>query len=202
MLDRPKLRVVAWVVAYAVAGLVAAPLPRIGGLAPWYPPLAAAVGILVAGGLRWWPLILLLEVLGGWIVAGPNPTGIAQFAIPTVVEAVLAAAVLRRLVLRFERGEDALLLAGISIAVAVTGATLAAALGAVIRTDAVDNVGLWAHWWMSDTTTLTTILPLVLLVVNRAHGTLNVPRRSVAATEIPVIFAVAVALVIGSAMIF
>ncbi|MFN8631411.1 MAG: ATP-binding protein [Chloroflexota bacterium] len=184
---------------------LASSLRRCRGSAAWrrgIPPLAAAIGILTAGGLRWWPLVLALELFGGWIVAGLDAGAIAVYAVPTVIEALLAAGLLRRLVLRFERGEDAIVLAGVSLAVALTGATLAAAVGAVVQAGPVNGIGLWACWWMSDAATMTTLLPLVLLVVNRAHGTLSVPRRAIAATEIPAIFAASVGLVVGSAVLF
>jgi signal transduction histidine kinase len=191
--------VLVWLVAYAVAGLVAVPLPRDGGLAPWYPPLVVAVGIMVSGGLRWWPLVLSVELFGGWLLAGSDVAAIIVFALPTVIEAAIAAVVLRRLVLKFERGEDALLLVATSLAVALAGATVAAALAIATNLAGLDAAHLWFRWWISDVTTLTTLLPLVLLVVNRASGTLAVPRRSIAPTEIPVIFAVSIGTVIASA---
>jgi len=194
--------VLVWLVAYAVAALVALPLPRVDGLAPWYPPLVVAVGIMVSGGLRWWPLVLSVELFGGWLLAGSDIGAILVFALPTVVEAAIAAVVLRRLFLKFERGEDALLLVAVSLAVAVAGATIAAALAVATNAAGVDAAKLWFLWWMSDVTTLATLLPLVLLVVNRATGTLAVPRRKVAPTEIPVIFAVSVGTVIASAGVF
>ncbi len=202
VLDRPRTRVLVWLAAYVAAALVVMPLPRDGGLAPWYPPLVVAIGVMVAGGLRWWPLVLGVEVLGGLLAVGPDAPAILVLALPTVVESAVAALVLRRLVLQFERGEDALLLAGVSLATAVTGATVAAVLAAATNTHGGDYAGLWFRWWLSDVTTTTSVLPLVLLVVNRASGTLAVPHRAITRAEIPVIFAVSIGTVIASAAVF
>jgi len=202
VLDRPRTRVIVWLVAYVAAASAAVALPREGGLVPWYPPLAAGVGILVAGGLRWWPLVLGLELLAAVGAVGLQPADMAVLAAPTVVEAVVAAAILRRLALRFERGGDALVLAAVAAAVATVGASVALALNVTTGGMGPDAAGLWSRWWLADVTTLTTLLPLVLLVVNRAQGTLVIPRHRHARAEVAAIFTAAFATVLGSAMAF
>ena len=198
LLDRPRARVIVWLAAYVVAGLAAAVLPRENHIVPWYPPLAVGVGILLSGGLRWWPLVLGVEALGAALVVGADVAGVLVLAVPAVVEVVVAATVLRRLALRFERGEAALVLALAAAGIGVVGAGTAGIAAWLTGGIGGDPWPVVTSWWLCDVTTLLTLLPTVLLVVNRAQGTMSVPAHRFAHLEIPAIFAVGIGAVLLS----
>ena len=80
------------------------------GIAPLWPAAGISVALLWLGGLRWWPVILVGEVLSMYFLGLPLLRGAAG-AMSQLVEALLAVWLLRRAAVdpMFSRSRDVLL---------------------------------------------------------------------------------------------
>jgi diguanylate cyclase (GGDEF)-like protein len=65
---RYALVALAYVGAYALAGLWARDLTVTGGASPWFPGAGLALGLLVVGGMRFAPVIFLAEVIDAQLI--------------------------------------------------------------------------------------------------------------------------------------
>ena len=123
------------------------------GLAPLWPATGLSIALLWIWGYRWWPVIVLGEVLSAhllgrsWLMSGAS--GAAQLG-----EALLAAVALRGMGVDpdFRRVRDVLMFvpAGCILPAAVGGALGAAGLyyTGVTPLDAVADS--WGSWWLGD----------------------------------------------------
>jgi signal transduction histidine kinase len=152
-----------------------------GGVGAFWPATGVGIVLLYLGGLRWWPAVLLGDLLGT-IVDLPGarqPLGIA-FADTAghVARAVLAVVILQRLVGRraamdrLEQVGAVLVAVAVGEVLAATVAILARWVGGVLE---VSEMGVfWRSWWLGGVAGGLVVLPLALAW---AHPRASVWRR-------------------------
>ena len=164
--------------AYALMAELSLEIVVVGGVPILWAPSGLALAVLLLGGLRLWPgLIVGGLVSTGWQGADAA-VGIA-FTVATTLQAVGAAVLISRVHfgLRLDRIRDIVLLAGLGGAVAppVVATALTAVLAALTQMGAERALDLWASWWLSSSCGVIVIAPVVL-ALSRAR---EWPRRRV-----------------------
>jgi signal transduction histidine kinase len=128
-------------------------------------PVGVGIAFLYLGGLRYWPGVLIGDLLANNYMALPVGSALGQTC-GNMLEVILAALLLRRLV---PRGSPLASIRGVgAIVVAIAaGAAVSATVGAVsllsgnvIDLDAVPTV--WRTWWLGDSSGAMIVVPLAL----------------------------------------
>jgi signal transduction histidine kinase len=154
---------------YYVAAQSGETLLLTGGVGAFWPATGVGIAVLYLGGLRWWPAILLGDLVGT-IVDLPGahqPLGIALAdTAGHVARAVVAVVILQRLVGRraaMDRLEQVgAVFAAVAVgeALAATVAILARWAGGVIE---VPEMGVfWRSWWLGGLSGGLVVVPLAL----------------------------------------
>ena len=128
-------------------------------------PVGVGVAFLYLGGLRYWPGVLIGDLLANDYTALPVGSALGQTC-GNMLEVTLAAVLLRRLVRRGSplasvRGVGAILVA------TATGAAVSATVGAVslLSGEVIDwgaTPTVWRTWWLGDASGALIIVPLAL----------------------------------------
>jgi signal transduction histidine kinase len=151
-----------------------------GGVGAFWPATGVGIAVLYLGGLRWWPAVLLGDLLAS-IVDLPGarqPLGIALAdTAGHVARAVVAVIILQRLVGRRAAMDRLAHVGAMFVAVAVgealsaTVAILSRWAGGVLE---VSEMGVfWRSWWLGGVAGGLVVVPLALAW---AHGRLSVWR--------------------------
>jgi signal transduction histidine kinase len=128
-------------------------------------PAGVGIAFLYLGGLRYWPGVLIGDLLANNYMALPVGSALGQTC-GNMLEVILAVLLLRRLV---PRGSPLASIRGVgAIVVAIAaGAAVSATVGAVsllsgnvIDLDAVPTV--WRTWWLGDSSGAMIVVPLAL----------------------------------------
>jgi signal transduction histidine kinase len=128
-------------------------------------PVGIGAAFLYLGGLRYWPGVLIGDLLANDYSTLPLGSALGQ-TVGNVLEVVLMTVLLRALVPRSDplgsvRGVVRMLVAiGAGAAVSATIGTLSSLLGGVI--DAGDLPRVWRTWWLGDSSGALIVLPLAL----------------------------------------
>ena len=136
-----------------------------GGLAPFWPAIGLSIALLWAWGYRWWPVIVVGEILSAHFLGRSWFTS-ATSAGAQLLEALLAAWTLRNLGADpgFRRTRDVLLFV-------LGGCVVPAALGGVIGAGGLYMGGVltqvelpraWGNWWLGDAMGALIFAPLIL----------------------------------------
>lgn len=158
----------AWVVAYVAVDVLVAVVQPEGVAAPWYPPLAIGVALLVRHGLAAWPLVALADLVAGVVVPGTAAVAAGADAVIVAAEAALVVVLAGRAV-RHDPHDGA----GVALRLlgAATVATAAAAtVGAPVVSwldDGAASWSAWRPWFLGDLTGIITVLPALLLILDR-----------------------------------
>ncbi len=170
----PSLRYVAGVVllaaAYYGAAKVGQTLRYTASVSAIWPPAGLGIAALYLWGLRWWPGVLLGElVVNGELLLDDStfPVGslLGQQA-GNMAEIVVGALLLRRLLGpgaamdRVEQVGRMLLALGIATAISATAGTISMVAGGVV--DEPDAAEFWRTWWLGDTSGGLVVVPLML----------------------------------------
>jgi signal transduction histidine kinase len=158
---------------YYVAAQSGEALLLTGGVGAFWPATGVGIALLYVGGLRWWPGILLGDLLGT-IVDLPGarqPLGIALAdTAGHVARAIVAVIILQRLVGRraamdrLEQVGAVFVAVAVGEALAATIAILARWAGGVIE---VPEIGVfWRSWWLGGVAGGLVVLPLALAWVH------------------------------------
>ena len=151
-----------------------------GGVGAFWPATGAGIAVLYLAGSRWWPAILLGDLVGT-IVDFPGarqPLGIALGDTAShVARAVVAVAILQRLVGRRAAMDRLGQVGAVVVAVAV-GEALAATVAILVRWAGgvldVSEMGVfWRSWWLGGVAGGLVVVPLALAW---AHGRASVWR--------------------------
>jgi signal transduction histidine kinase len=151
-----------------------------GGVGAFWPATGVGIALLYLGGLRWWPGVLLGDLLGT-IVDLPGARQPLVIALADtaghVARAVVAVIILQRLVGRrasmdrLEQVGAVFVAVAVGEALAATVAIVARWLGGVIQ---VPEMGVfWRSWWLGGVAGGLVVVPLALAW---AHGRLSVWR--------------------------
>jgi signal transduction histidine kinase len=163
------LRYAAGVVLIAIGYLVFAQsgeaLLLTGPAGAFWPATGLGIAVLYLGGLRWWPAVLLGDLLSREWAQLPLGTALAESA-GNITRAVVAAIILRRLI-GLRAGMDrlshvgaVLAAVGIGEAISATVAMLALRAGDVLA--ASEMAVFWRSWWLGGVAGGLVIVPLAL----------------------------------------
>jgi signal transduction histidine kinase len=170
----PSLRYVGGVVllaaAYYGAAKVGQTLRFTASVSAIWPPAGLGIAALYLWGMRWWPGVLLGEiVVNGELFLDDRtfPIGslLGQQA-GNMAEIVVGALLLRRLIGpnaamdRVEQVGRMLLALGLATAISATAGTLSMVAGGVV--DGSHAAKFWRTWWLGDTSGGLVVLPLML----------------------------------------
>ena len=128
-------------------------------------PVGVGIAFLYLGGLRYWPGVLIGDLLANNYTALPVGSALGQTC-GNLLEVVLAVVLLRRLVraespLASVRGVGAIVVATASAAaVSATVGAVSLLSGGVIDWDAIPTV--WRTWWLGDATGALIVVPLAV----------------------------------------
>jgi signal transduction histidine kinase len=151
-----------------------------GGVGAFWPATGVGIAVLYLGGLRWWPAILLGDLVGSLVdLPGErSPLGIALAdTAGHVARAVVAVVVLQRLVGR-RAAMDRLEQVGAVFVVVAVGEALSATVAILARWASgvleVSEMGVfWRSWWLGGVAGGLVVVPLALAW---AHGRASVWR--------------------------
>ena len=128
-------------------------------------PAGVGIAFLYLGGLRYWPGVLIGDLLANNYMALPVASALGQTC-GNMLEVILATLLLRRLVTRGSplasiRGVGAIVVAiAAGAAVSATVGAVSLLSGNVIDSDAVPTV--WRTWWLGDSSGAMIVVPLAL----------------------------------------
>ncbi|HEY4727836.1 MAG TPA: MASE1 domain-containing protein, partial [Actinomycetes bacterium] len=152
---------------YYVAAQSGETLLLTGGVGAFWPATGVGIALLYLGGLRWWPAVLLGDLLGTIVdlPGGPQPLGIALAdTAGHVARAIVAVIILQRLVGRRAAMDRLAHVGAVLVAVAVgealaaTVAILARWVGGVLE---VSEMGVfWRSWWLGGVAGGLVVVPL------------------------------------------
>src|SRR5215813_4014011 len=151
--------------AYYALAKLANSLQLTGPAGAFFPPAGFAIAVLYLGGLRWWPGVLLGDLLTrSYSVIGIGP-GLAEAA-GNMARALVAVIILRWLIgprARMDRLEQVGAVAGAVAAGAAISATVSmVALRAGDVIDASEMDVFWRSWWLGDVSGGVVVVPLAL----------------------------------------
>src|SRR5688572_27072973 len=170
----PSLRYVAGVLLLAAAYYGAAKLGQTlrytASVAAIWPPAGLGIAALYLWGIRWWPGVLLGEIIvNGELLLddGTFPIGsLLGQQTGNMAEIVVGALLVRRLIGpnaaidRVEQVGGMLLGLGVATAISATAGTVSMIAGGVV--DGSDAAEFWRTWWLGDTSGGLVVLPLML----------------------------------------
>src|SRR3954468_1151274 len=157
--------VVGIALAYFGASLIGASLRFTGNVTAFWPPVGVGIALLLYFGLRFWPAILIGDLLADIPNALPVGPSLGQ-TVGNVLEVTVAVILIRRLVgtsPKLERLPTVARLAAILLAATAVSAsigTLSLRLGGVIDGDEAPR--LWRTWWLADSCGALVVVPLAL----------------------------------------
>jgi signal transduction histidine kinase len=168
--------------AYYGAAKIGQTLRYTASVAAIWPPAGLGIAALYLWGIRWWPGVLLGEiVVNGELLLddGTFPIGslLGQQA-GNMAEIIVGALLLRRLIGpnaamdRVEQVGGMLVALGVATAISATAGTVSMVAGGVV--DDSGATEFWRTWWLGDTSGGLVVLPLMLAW---AHHPLDVWRR-------------------------
>jgi signal transduction histidine kinase len=140
-----------------------------GGVGAFWPATGVGIAVLYLGGLRWWPAVLIGDLVGTLVdlPGARQPLGIALAdTAGHVARAVVAAVILERLVGRraaMDRlGQVGTVFAAIAVgeALAATVAVLARWAGGVLAVSETEV--FWRSWWLGGVAGGLVVVPLAL----------------------------------------
>ena len=135
-----------------------------------WPPAGFGIAALYLWGLRWWPGVLLGEiVVNGELLLGDGAFPIGSLLgqqTGNMAEIIVGALLLRRLIGRnaamdrVEQVSGMLVALGIATAISATAGTISMVAGGVV--DESGAAEFWRTWWLADTSGGLVVLPLML----------------------------------------
>ena len=168
--------------AYYAAAKLGQTLRYTASVSALWPPAGLGIAVLYRWGMRWWPGVLLGEiVVNGELLLGDGAFPIGSLLgqqTGNLAEIVVGAWLLRRLIGpnaamdRVEQVGGMLVALAIATAISATAGTVAMVAGGVV--DGSDATKFWRTWWLGDTSGGLVVLPLILAW---AHDPIGAWRR-------------------------
>ena len=156
--------------AYYGAAKVGQTLRYTASVSAIWPPAGLGIAALYLWGLRWWPGVLLGEiVVNGQLLLDDSSFPVGSLLgqqTGNMAEIIVGALLLRRLIGpgaamdRVEQVGGMLVALGTATAISATAGTLSMLAGGVV--DASDATEFWRTWWLGDTSGGLVVLPLML----------------------------------------
>jgi signal transduction histidine kinase len=200
----PSLRYVGGVVllaaAYYGAAKVGQTLRYTASVSAIWPPAGLGIAALYLWGVRWWPGVLLGElVVNGDLLLDDSTFPIGSLLgqqTGNMAEIIVGALLLRRLIGpnaamdRVEQVGGMLVALGIATAISATAGTLSMIAGGVV--DESDATEFWRTWWLGDTSGGLVVLPLLLAWTQNPMGAWRLIRTWEGAAAIAAVTALGV----------
>jgi signal transduction histidine kinase len=174
---------------YYLAARVGYALQFTGSIAAIWPPVGLAVGVLYLGGLRWWPGVVIGDLLSS--EGGPLATELV-ITTANLAEAVVATLLLWRLIGRRARLDRLDQIGRMLIAIAPATAISATVGSITLLVEGTISSGevakIWRTIWVGDSTGALVVLPLILVWARDwppawpTRRLLSSPRRALEAT--------------------
>ena len=168
--------------AYYGAAKVGQTLRYTASVSAIWPPAGLGIAALYLWGIRWWPGVLLGEMVVNWHLLlddGKFPIGsLLGQQTGNMAEILVGALLLRRLVGphgaldRVEQVGGMLVALGVATAISATVGTVSMVMGGVV--DGSDATEFWRTWWLGDTSGGLVVLALMLAW---AHHPIDAWRR-------------------------
>jgi signal transduction histidine kinase len=156
--------------AYYGAAKVGQTLRYTASVSAIWPPAGLGIAALYLWGLRWWPGVLLGEiVVNGQLLLDDSTFPVGSLLgqqTGNMAEIIVGAVLLRRLIGpnaamdRVEQVGGMLVALGVATAISATAGTVSMLAGGVV--DASHATVFWRTWWLGDTSGGLVVLPLVL----------------------------------------
>ena len=156
--------------AYYGAAKVGQTLRYTASVSAIWPPAGLGIAALYLWGLRWWPGVLLGEiVVNGQLLLDDSSFPVGSLLgqqTGNMAEIIVGALLLRRFIGpnaamdRVEHVGGMLVALGTATAISATAGTLSMLAGGVV--DASDATEFWRTWWLGDTSGGLVVLPLML----------------------------------------
>jgi signal transduction histidine kinase len=156
--------------AYYGAAKVGQTLRYTASVSAIWPPAGLGIAALYLWGLRWWPGVLLGEiVVNGELLLGDSRFPMASLLgqqTGNMAEIIVGALLLRRLIGpnaamdRVEQVGGMLVALGVATAISATAGTVSMVAGGVVGGS--DATAFWRTWWLADTSGGLVVLPLIL----------------------------------------
>ena len=156
--------------AYYGAAKVGQTLRYTASVSAIWPPAGLGIAALYLWGLRWWPGVLLGElVVNGQLLLDDSSIPVGSLLgqqTGNMAEIIVGALLLRRLIGpdaamdRVEHVGGMLVALGTATAISATVGTLSMLAGGVV--DGSDVAEFWRTWWLGDTSGGLVVLPLML----------------------------------------
>jgi signal transduction histidine kinase len=156
--------------AYYGAAKVGQTLRYTASVSAIWPPAGLGIAALYLWGVRWWPGILLGEiVVNGQLLLDDSTFPVGSLLgqqVGNMAEIIVGALLLRRLIGpgaamdRVEHVGGMLVALGTATAISATVGTLSMLAGGVV--DEADATEFWRTWWLGDTSGALVVLPLIL----------------------------------------
>jgi signal transduction histidine kinase len=169
--------------AYYGAAKVGQTLRYTASVSAIWPPAGLGIAVLYLWGLRWWPGVLLGEiVVNGELLGGDGTFPIGSLLgqqTGNMAEIIVGALLLRRLIGpqaaldRVEQVGGMLVALAVATAISATVGTVSMVAGGAV--DGSDAGVFWRTWWLGDTSGGLVVLPLMLAW---AHDPIAAWRRS------------------------
>jgi PAS domain-containing protein len=165
-----------WGLLYLAVGLIVAIVQSDNGQTAWYPAIAVGVALLLLHGLRWWPVVLAVELVVSVVQSRQISGGLISAAI-TTAETVAMVWLLRRFRFRttFERVNDVVLMGVVATVVTAAGSTLGNLALHLTNSTPWSYTDGWTIWTVGDLTGTVLVLPILLLFANRQPTALGAP---------------------------
>jgi signal transduction histidine kinase len=162
--------------AYYGAAKLGQTLRYTASVSAMWPPAGLGIAALYLWGLRWWPGVLLGEIVVNaelLLDDGTFPIGsLLGQQTGNMAEIIVGALLLRRLIGpnaamdRVQQVGRMLLALGVATAISATAGTVSMFAGGVV--DDSDAVEFWRTWWLADTSGGLVVLPLMLAWAHHA----------------------------------
>jgi signal transduction histidine kinase len=161
--------VLALAAAYYGAAKVGQTLRYTASVSAIWPPAGLGIAALYLWGIRWWPGVLLGELVvnAHLFVNDSIPLGsLLGQQTGNMAEVIVGALLLRRLIGpnaamdRVEQLGRMLVALGVATAISATVGTISMVAGGVV--DASESTTFWRTWWLGDTSGGLVVLPLML----------------------------------------
>jgi signal transduction histidine kinase len=162
---RYLLGVAALTGGYYLAAQAGYALEFTGGISAIWPPVGLAVAVLYLGGLRWWPGVVIGDLLSAESLS-PLHTALALTA-ANLAEALVATILLRRLIGRRAALDRLDQIGGMLLAIAAATAISATVGSVMLLVDKVihsdELATIWRTIWIGDSAGALVVLPLAIV---------------------------------------
>jgi len=157
--------------AYYAAAKLGQTLRYTASVSAIWPPVGLGIAALYLWGVRWWPGVLLGElVVNAELLSGSDALPVGSLLgqqTGNMLEVVVGALLLRRLIgpgAKLDRSDQVggmMLALGAATAISATIGTVSMLAGGVIGADETST--FWRTWWLGDTSGGLVVLPLLLV---------------------------------------